>query len=101
MNRFWPVREAAQADYERLREQVLAGACTSGPGAVRFGRFGMAGLITRPSAEPIWLATVLGAVRPRWSPHVDPRLEALADGYQLLFACLRDPGREHMEKAQR
>ncbi len=94
MSRFWPVREAAQADYERLREQVLAGASPSGPAAVRFERFGMAGLIARPCAEPIWLATVLGAVRPRWSPHVDPRLEALADGYQLLFACRRDTDRD-------
>jgi hypothetical protein len=97
VNRFWPIREAAQADYERLREQVLAGICQSGPAAVRFERFGMAGLITRPCAEPIWIATMLGAVRPRWSPHVDPRVEALADGYQLLFACLRGPGRERVE----
>jgi hypothetical protein len=97
VNRFWPVQEAAQADYERLREQVLAGICRSSPAAVCFERFGMAGLITRPCAEPIWVATVLGAVRLHWSPHVDPRLEALADGYQLLFVCPRDPGRERVE----
>ena len=25
MNRFWPPREAAQVDYERIRERVLSG----------------------------------------------------------------------------
>jgi hypothetical protein len=36
-------------------------------------------------AEPVFTGPVLGAVRPRWSPHDDPRLEALAAGFALLL----------------
>lgn len=97
MNRFWPVREAAQADYESLREQVLQGIRPNSLMAARFDRFGLAGLITRPFAEPVWLVSLRGATRPRWSPHVDPRLEALADGYRYLFASLAAPGHQHLE----
>jgi hypothetical protein len=28
--------------------------------------------------------------RPRWSPYVDPRLDALADAYALLGTVVRD-----------
>ncbi len=89
MSRFWPLRESAQADYESLRDQVLSKTGEAHLLAVaRFERLGLAGLIARPSAEPILVATIVGARRPPWSPHLDPRLEALADGYALLLAQL-------------
>lgn len=87
MTRFWPVGEAAQADYEALRAAVLAGVPLCGPAAVRFGRGGLWDLIRRPTAEPAFLATLVGALRPPWSPHADPRLNALADAYQFVLAA--------------
>jgi len=30
---------------------------------------------------------VHGAPRPAWTPHADPRLDALAAGYRLLLAA--------------
>ena len=45
-HRFWPVGEAAQADYEALRAHVLAtGATSDSLIAARFARRGVAGLI--------------------------------------------------------
>ena len=81
----WPAAEAAQADYEQLRAVVLAGTAPVGPAASVFARSGLAGIIARPSATPGWLATLVGARRPAWTPHADPRLEALAAGYQFLL----------------
>lgn len=87
MTRFWPLRESAQADYESLRDQVLGKTGDAHLLAVtRFERLGLAGLIARPSAAPILVAKLVAASRPPWSPHVDPRLDALADGYALLLA---------------
>ncbi len=54
--------------------------------AGRFERRGLAGLIAWPASEPVFAARLAGAVRPAWSPHADPRLEALAAGYELLLA---------------
>ncbi|MGH7764117.1 MAG: hypothetical protein ACREOM_06850 [Candidatus Dormibacteraceae bacterium] len=88
MSRFWPLRESAQADYEILRAQVLEGTTLSDLCAARFARFGLAGLITRPTTAPVLMATLVGAHRPPWSPHVDPRQEALADGYEMLINSL-------------
>ncbi len=85
MRLFWPPAEAAQADYERLRAAVLAGVPLSDSAAARFSRGGLAALIARPVADPVFLAIVRGAPRPAWTPHVDPRLEALAAGYGLLL----------------
>ena len=85
MRAFWPPAEGAQADYEALRSAVLAGTTPVSPAAARFFREGLAGLIRRPSAEPVFVASVQGAGRPAWSPHVDPRLEALAGGYRLVL----------------
>lgn len=83
---FWPPAEAAQADYETLRASVLAdGGLPGGPAATRFSRRGLAGLIAWPAAEPVYLAELVGATRPAWHPHLDPRVEALAGGYQFLF----------------
>lgn len=83
---FWPPAEAAQADYEMLRGCVLAGGCLpAGPAAARFARRGLAGLIAWPAAEPDFRAELCGAARPRWTPHADPRAQALAAAYQFLL----------------
>ena len=82
---FWPVGEAAQADYETLREAVLSGQPLQSLTAARFGRRGLAGLIAWPVAEPMYAAVMVGAERTRWSPYTDPRLDALAAGYELLL----------------
>jgi hypothetical protein len=85
-HRFWPVGEAAQADYEALRAQVLAtGAAPDSLIAARFARRGLPGLIAWPSAEPVFDAALRGAPRPPWTPHADPRLDALAAGFALLL----------------
>ena len=93
---FWPPAEAAQADYEMLRGCVLAGGCLpAGPAAARFGRRGLAGLIAWPAAEPDFRAELCGEARPRWTPHADPRAQALAAAYQFLLdavAALAGPG---------
>jgi hypothetical protein len=84
--RFWPVGEAAQADYETLRGQVLAtGALPDCVAAARFTRRGLAGLITWPAAEPVFRGELVGAARPPWTPYDDPRLQALAAGYAVLL----------------
>lgn len=82
--RFWPVREATQADYERLRSAVLAGIPLLGPEAERFERGGLRALIARPVARPCFLATLVCVPRPRWSPYNDPRLDSLAEIYHLI-----------------
>jgi hypothetical protein len=76
--RFWPVGEAAQADYEALRAQALATGAAADS------------LIAWPSAEPVFDAALLGASRPPWTPHADPRLDALAAGFALLLNAGRD-----------
>lgn len=85
MRRFWPPSEAAQANYESLREAALGGIPLLGTAAGRFERRGLAGLIAWPTAEPVFEVVLVGARRPPWTPHVDPRLEALAAGYGLLL----------------
>jgi hypothetical protein len=87
VTRFWPVGEAAQADYEALRSAVLARTPRCDPAAARFERAGLWGLIRRPAAEPVFLATVMGALRPPWSPYGDPRLDALGGVYQFVLAA--------------
>ena len=83
---FWPPSEAAQVDYERLRAQVLAPCgAPEGLAAARFARRGLVGLIAWPSAEPVFVAELLAAVRPAWTPHDDPRVAALAAGYEFLL----------------
>ena len=84
MRKFWPPGEAAQADYEALRAAVLAGTPAVGPAAARFARDGLAALIARPQTEPVFVASVVGASRPPWTPHRDPRLDVLADTFALL-----------------
>jgi hypothetical protein len=87
VRRFWPVGEAAQADYELLRQQVQEGTDLVNLAAVRFQRLGLAALIASPASAPIWQAQLVGARRPRWSPHDDPRVHALAAGYSWLLSA--------------
>lgn len=83
---FWPASEASQADYEALRAVAVAGGASVGVAASRFARRGLSGLIAWPVSEPLFVAALTGAVRPPWTPHVDPRTESLAAGYELLLA---------------
>ncbi|MFN2506129.1 MAG: hypothetical protein ABR540_18245 [Acidimicrobiales bacterium] len=92
MRAFWPPAEGAQADYEALRTAVVAGTTPVGPASARFSRAGLVGLIHRPSAEPVFVASLRGAERPAWSPHVDPRVEALAAGYRLVLSVDDEQG---------
>ena len=87
MTRFWPVGEAAQRDYETLRAAVLAGVPLCSPVAARFARAGLCGLIRRPLSEPEFLGALVGSQRPAWSPHADPRLDALAEGYRFILTA--------------
>jgi len=83
---FWPPREAAQVDYETLRAHVLEpSGLPEGLAGARFARRGLAGLIAWPSAEPVFVAELLAATRPAWTPHEDPRVAALAAGYAFLL----------------
>jgi hypothetical protein len=92
MRCFFPVGEAAQADYEELRAAVLAGTPAGTPAAARFARGGLAALIARPVAEPVFVGVLHGAPRQPWSAHADTRLEALAAGFELLLACTGTAG---------
>lgn len=89
---FWPPVEAAQVDYETLREHVLAPCgAPEGLAAARFARRGLAGLIAWPAAEPVFVAELLAAARPAWTPHEDPRVAALATGYEFLLDLAAGP----------
>jgi hypothetical protein len=84
--RFWPVGEAAQADYEQLRAAVLAGdAIDELLAARRFARRGMAGVIGWPQSQADYLGCLVGAIRPPWSGAEDPREAQLADAYGFLL----------------
>ncbi|MGH2874543.1 MAG: hypothetical protein ACRDL5_19050 [Solirubrobacteraceae bacterium] len=94
---FWPVGEAAQADYEQLRASALAGVPVLGIAAQRFERHGLWGLIASPHAAPAYVvASVLGAQRPAWSPYQDPRELALGDGFQIIVATSAATQEEEM-----
>jgi len=85
---FWPPAQAAQVDYETLRGHVLElTGLPEGLAAARFARRGLGGLIAWPAAEPVFVAQFVGAARPAWSPHEDPRVAALAAGYEFLLAA--------------
>ncbi|MGH3543065.1 MAG: hypothetical protein ACRDTO_11970 [Mycobacterium sp.] len=85
---FWPPVEAAQLDYETLRAYALEpSGLPEGLAVARFARRGLAGLIAWPSADPVFVAELLAAVRPPWTPHDDPRVAALAAGYEFLLAA--------------
>ena len=83
---FWPPGEAAQPDYEMLRAHLLqAGVLPGGLAAARFTRRGLAGLIAWPAAEPGLPRPSSGAARPPWTPHADPREQALTATCQFLL----------------
>ena len=83
----WAIGEAAQADYERLRQAVVvAGRLPDDLTAARFRRRGLAGLIAWPASEPTFSAAITGAARPAWTPYADPRTQAVAEAYGLLLA---------------
>ena len=83
---FWPPVEPAQIDYETLRAHLLEDdQLPDDLAAARFARRGLAGLITWPVSDPVFVAELVGALWPAWSPHADPRLDALAAGYQFLL----------------
>jgi hypothetical protein len=84
--RFWPVAEAAQADYELLRAAALAGEAPRDElAAGRFARRGLAGVIAWPRSEPVYLGALVGAQRPPWSGAEDPRDAPLAETYGFLL----------------
>ena len=58
--------------------------------AARFARRGLAGLIAWPSAEPVFVGDLVAAARPAWTPHEDPRVAALAAGYEFLLDLAAD-----------
>ena len=85
--RFWPLAEAAQADYELLRAAALAGEAPRDElAAARFARRGLAGVIAWPRSEPVYLGALVGAQRPPWSGAEDPREAALGEAYGFLVA---------------
>lgn len=99
MSAAWSTRQAAQVDYEQLRQATLAGVPLIGVAAGRFARRGLPGLIAWPAAEPEFDATLLAAARPPWTPHVDPRVAALAGAYGLLLA-LQPTGLDMVRKVR-
>jgi hypothetical protein len=97
MRSLWPPAEAAQADYEALRDAALCGTVLADAVAARFARGGLAALIARPAADPVFVAALLGAPRPAWSVHADPRTDALCAGFGLLWAVSHGVEDEHEE----
>ena len=97
MRALWPPGEAAQADYEALRAAALAGAPLADAAAARFAKGGLAALIARPLAEPVFVAMVRGAPRHPWTPHADPRLQALVAGFELMLAGADELDEQHQE----
>ena len=97
--RFWPIGETAQANYEVLRAAILSGAPMQSLAAARFGRRGLAGLIAWPAGHPVYAAVMVGAARAPWTPYADPRLDALAAGYELVLRVVPDcPVAKRMER---
>ena len=91
VTQFWPsLTGGAQGEYEMLRETVLSTGTTPDTlAAARLLRRGLAGLITWPVTEPVFVGEVIGARRPAWTPQTDPRLEALAESFELLVSVKR------------
>jgi len=80
--RFWPIAEAAQADYEQLRAIVVPGGELGDVlAARRFERRRLAGLISWLSAEPGYVSSIVGAPRPAWCGAEDPREAHVCDTY--------------------
>lgn len=101
MRAFLPFGEAAQADYERLRRAVLAGTPPVGAVPACFERGGLAALFASPrtASPPCFVADLIGAGRPAWTPYADPRLEALADSYGLVLGSFVLPASQQPKEA--
>ncbi|MDJ0385828.1 hypothetical protein [Streptomyces sp. G-G2] len=85
----------AQAEYEMLRNHVLEyGQMPSSLAAARFARRGLAGLIVWPRGETVFRAELSGARRPGWTPHHDPRQDALAGAFAVLLDAADRLGHE-------
>jgi predicted ATPase len=80
------VRGLGQTIAHALEHSGLSG----GLAAARFARRGLAGLIAWPAAEPVFVAELVAAARPAWTPHEDPRVAALAAGYEFLLDLAAD-----------
>lgn len=85
MRAFWPPAERVQITYEQLRQAVLTDTPLLGPEGLRFDRSGFLGLMTATDSEVEFTATLIGALRPAWSPHRDVRLDTLGAAYALLL----------------
>jgi hypothetical protein len=69
-----------RADHEALRAAAMSGPRPRDElAAARFARRGLAGLIAWPRSEPVYLGSLVGAPRPRWSGAENPREAALGD----------------------
>ena len=42
-------------------------------------------MIAWPAAEPVFVAELVSAERPAWTPYLDSRVTTLAAGYQFLL----------------
>ncbi|HZU80626.1 MAG TPA: hypothetical protein VE991_11975 [Acidimicrobiales bacterium] len=93
MREFFPIGEESQGDYESLRSAVLAGTPLLGALSARFERGGLVALITSPQpvSAPCFVAELVGASRPAWTPYADPRDEAMAECYGLLLDSFAVP----------
>ncbi|MGI8807643.1 MAG: hypothetical protein ACR2KK_07350 [Acidimicrobiales bacterium] len=87
MRALWPASEPAQVDYEALRAAALVGVLPASVAAAIFWRCGVAGLIARPVSEAAFVALLHPGRRPAWHPYGDPRLELLADAFELVLAA--------------
>lgn len=96
MSLLWQPREAAQLEYESLRERVLLGdQFEDEESACRFARWGLAGLLeSKQCQEPCWEVRLSVLPRPAWTPYVDPREAQLMVAFDwLLKSDERRPGR--------
>jgi hypothetical protein len=91
MSLLWQPKEVAQLEYESLRESVLRGEQVEADQvAVRFARWGLAGLLADGRSEPLWQVSLSALPRPPWTPHQDPRQEQLAAAFAWLLKVDRE-----------
>lgn len=98
MTAFWPPVDPAQVDYEHLRAAALACLLPATATAAAFARTGLAGLLARPAVEASFVARLHPGRRPRWEPYADPRLDLLADAFELVLGA--GPDRAAQEQAR-
>lgn len=86
----WLRPEPARIAYERLREQVLLGEDVEPDRLSGFRELGLTGLLLGLPRQTCWQAAVQGARRPPWTPHQDPRQQALVNAFNFLLAALKE-----------